>query len=918
MLTPEQEARQLIDEKLVAAGWLVQNYDAMNLFAGLGVAVCEFHTESGPADYVLFVDGKAVGIIEAKKVGTTLSGIAEQSSGYAASLKPEVPRVDGDKLPFLYQSTGVETTFRDDRDPKPRSRRVFSFHTPATLAEWAAENESLRTRLTQLPALEPGRMWDAQIEAVSNLERSLAENRPRALIQMATGSGKTFTTVNFVYRLIKHSTAKRVLFLVDRNNLGRQAFKEFDLFETPDDGRKFTELYNVQHLQSNVTDDVSKVHITTIQRLFSVLKGDPEYEEANEDEGLLVYEQALGEQAPREVAYNPAMPIEYYDFIVVDECHRSIYNLWRQVLEYFDAFLIGLTATPNNLTYGFFQGNLVQEYTRQRAVADGVNVDGQVFRIQTAITAGGSTIDAGVQVVVRDRQTREERWQVLDDDLHYEGRQLDRDVVSTDQITTVIRTFREKLFDEIFPGRSEVPKTLVFAKDDNHAEEIVNIIRREFGKGDDFCKKITYRVSGTSPEQLIQDFRNSYNPRIAVTVDMIATGTDIRPLEILLFMRNVKSRGLFEQMIGRGTRTISDTDFQSVTPGKQSKTHFVIVDAVGVVEQEKFDPKTLERSPGKSFKQLIDLTKYGTADEDTLSSLTSRLSRMNKQLTDAQQGRIEEVSGGVSLTTLMNGIVDALDLDNIETHAAAEGLSFEKAEQDLVQKALRPFASNPGLRDTLVDIRRIQEQTIDDVSQDRVIEAGFSEEATQRARQTVSSFRDYLKTHRDEFTALQIIFSQSYSQQQLTYAEVKALAEALAQPPNSWTTEALWRAYHQLERDRVRDVNGQRVLTDLVSLVRHAVELDEELAPYPELVRRRYESWLAAQEAAGRDFTAEQRWWLDEIAQYIGVNLSIKQEDLNVGDFNQRGGQVAAKKVFGAEITALLEELNLNLSSNAK
>ncbi len=544
MSTPEELARQNIDKQLAACGWEIQNRTGINLYAGRGVAVREFPLETGEADYLLFVDQKAAGVIEAKPEGTTLSGVADQAGKYSVGLPPTIPHVTL-PLPFMVESTGVETYFCDRRDPEPRSRRLFAFHRPETLAEWLAQPETLRHRLQGIPQDHPlisTHLWYAQVEAITNLELSFASDRPRSLIQMATGSGKTFTAVNFVYRLIKHAKAKRVLFLVDRNNLGRQSFKEFDQFVTPDDGRKFTELYNVQHLQSNVLDDVSKVHITTIQRLYSMLSGEAEFDPANEETSLWESGTALEGQPPKDVRYNPRIPIEYYDFIITDECHRSIYNLWRQVLEYFDAYIIGLTATPGKQTLGFFNQNLVMEYSRQRAVADGVNVDGEVYRIRTRITEQGSTIEKGWVVGKRDKRTRKQRWEQLEEDFSYDPDQLDRNVSSPSQIRTILKAYHQSLPD-LFPGRNEVPKTLVFAKDDNHAEEIVRIARELFGKGDDFCKKITYRATG-QPEDLISAFRTAYNPRLAVTVDMIATGTDIKPLEVLLFMRLVRSRVL--------------------------------------------------------------------------------------------------------------------------------------------------------------------------------------------------------------------------------------------------------------------------------------------------------------------------------------------------------------------------------------
>src|SRR5947209_1770536 len=359
---------------------------------------------------------------------------------------------------------------------------------------------------------------------------------------MATGAGKTTCAVASIYRLVKYGGAKRVVFLVDRATLGRQALKEFQAYTTPDDGRKFTELYNVQHLTSNKLDPVARVCISTIQRLYSMLKGH-DMDEALDETSLGDLDKVYREPVP--VVYNPRCPPEYFDVVFIDECHRSIYTVWRQVLEYFDAFLIGLTATPSKQTLGFFNQNLVTEYRHEDAVADGVNVPYEVYRIRTEITSQGSSVDAGFYVDKRDRETRKRRWERLDEEMTYSSDQLDRAVVAEDQIRTVMQTFKDKL-PELFPGRTIVPKTLIFAKDDSHAEDIVHIVREVFGKGNEFCKKITYRTTGEKPEDLIQSFRDSFDPRVAVTVDMISTGTDIRPLECLIFMRDVKSQVYFE------------------------------------------------------------------------------------------------------------------------------------------------------------------------------------------------------------------------------------------------------------------------------------------------------------------------------------------------------------------------------------
>ncbi len=901
----------------------------MNLYAGRGVAVREFRVQTGYSDYLLFVDKKAVGVVEAKPEGFPLAGVAEQAGGYAAGLPANIPMA-GSPLPFVYESTGVETYFRDNRDPAPRSRRVFAFHRPETLAEWGNQDNTLRAQLCRMPEQSPlitDGLWPAQVEAIRNLEHSFVEDKPRALIQMATGSGKTFTAVNFVYRLIKHGKAKRVLFLVDRNNLGRQTFKEFDQFVTPDDGRKFTELYNVQHLQSNVLDDVSKVHITTIQRLYSMLLGEPEFNAENEEVSLWEANGAIGYGQEREVRYNPRIPIEYYDFIITDECHRSIYNLWRQVLLYFDAFIIGLTATPSAQTFGFFNGNLVMEYSRRRAVADGVNVDGDVYRIRTRITDEGSTIEKGDWVGHRDRRTRRQRWEQLDEDFSYDPEDLDRQVVTPSQIRTILSTYRDSL-PEIFPGRTEVPKTLIFAKDDAHAEEIVRITREVFNAGDDFCQKITYRTTG-QPEELISAFRNSYKPRIAVTVDMIATGTDIKPLEVLIFMRAVRSRVLYEQMLGRGTRVITDTEFQGVTMTPQArKTRFVIVDAVGISEQNLVEPSTVDRRRSTPLRNLLNAAAVGAIDDDLLGSLANRLGLMERRLSAAQRQEVAALldvpdapERFTTLREVANALMDAVDNDRIQAQAVENGADpesgatdaqLETARQQLVERAIRPIAASPGLRNFLME----REILIDETSQDEVMERGFDNGASERARQLIESFQGFIQENQDKITALQILYNRPYTQERLDFDMLRDLAEQLNKQLHLidplYMTESLWQAYQKLERDRVRGVGQQRILADLVSLVRHAAQ-GEELEPYPQRVERRYQEWLRAKQEAGVTFTPQQRWWLDEIARHIGINISISLDDLNSFGFQQHGGELAAKRLFNAQLELLLSEMNNEL-----
>ena len=910
-MMPEEKARQEIDQLLRMAGWQVQDYNDLNLGASIGVAVREFPLRSGFADYLLFIDREAVGAIEAKAEGTTLSGVEEQTWGYLSGLQEEIPHTHN-PLPFGYESTGTETFFVNLNDPEPRSRRVFAFHKPETLRDFLCQDETLRARLKTMPSLVMGGLRDCQFEAIVNLEESFIGAKPRALIQMATGSGKTYAAVSFIYRLIKFAGAKRVLFLVDRKTLGEQALNEFKQYVTPDDGRKFTELYNVQHLTSNALDPVSRVCITTIQRLYSMLKGDAELDTQVEDQSL--FDVTPVPEKPVEISYNPQIPIETFDFVITDECHRSIYNLWRQVLEYFDAFLIGMTATPSKQTLGFFNQNLVMEYNHERAVADGVNVGYEVYRIQTEISTKGSKVEAGYYIDIRDKLTREKRWEMLDDDLEYKANQLDRNVVSMDQIRTVIRTFKEKL-PEIFPDRKEVPKTLIFAKDDSHAEDIVRIIRDEFDKGNDFCKKITYRTEEKA-ENLIASFRNSYYPRIAVTVDMISTGTDIKPLECLIFMRDVKSQVYFEQMKGRGTRTITPTDLESVTPGAHHKTHFVIVDAVGVCERDKTDTRPLERKKSVSFERLVKSVALGVRNRDTLTTLAGRLARLDREIDTKDREELKQVASGKPMKQIIHELLDAVDPDKQQAKAR-QIFQTEKPNEEQVKKATRELAGSacrlfddPKFRNTLIDIKKKSEQFIDELSKDTVIFAGGDSQALERASQVTASFQQFIEDNKDELTALQIIYSKPYGQRHLTYEQIKQLAEAIEKPPYRLTPELVWQAYEKLEKSKVEGAGPQKKLTNIISLVRFATGESQILQPFTETVNERFEDWIEDQEKAGNKFTPDQMEWLEMIKQHISMSLRIEMGDLEDVPFYERGGPIRAYKLFGQKLGGIMDDLN--------
>lgn len=924
---PEQIARDKIDQMLVDAGWVVQSKNEVDLGVGKGVAIREYQTDTKFADYVLFVDKKPVGIIEAKKEdeGHKLTIAEDQASEYA---KAKLKYLDNDPLPFVFESTGTITRFRDTRDPKPRGRTIFWFYRPETLAEWIKQDKSLRGRLLDIPKLNDAGLRPAQIVAINNLEESFKKNKPKALIQMATGAGKTFTPCTFVYRLLKYADAKRILFLVDTRNLGEQAEQEFMAFQPNDGNRQFTELYNVQRLTSSFIASDSQVCISTIQRMYSILKGE-ELEEGAEDENpnestWLEQQRNKGEAMP--VEYTPKVPIEQFDFIVIDECHRSIYNLWKQVLDYFDAFLIGLTATPDKRTFGFFEENVVSEYSHEESVLDGVNVPYDVYNIETEISQQGAKIKAGWWVDKRDKLTRKTRWQQEDEDTEYEKNHLDKNVVNPSQIRTIIRQFKKAIETEIFPerrdenGAYEMPKTLVFAKTDSHADDIIKIIRTEFGEGDDFCKKLTYKIK-EDPKSVLNRFRNSYYPRITVTVDMIATGTDVKPLEVLLFMRDVKSTNYFEQMKGRGTRTINKDALQLVSKTAHVKTHFVIVDAVGVTKSKKTDSRPLERKPSVALKDLLGAVTMGVADEDLFLSLTNRLIQLDRKLTEKEKENLLQHSKGKSLKQISKELLSAYDPDEIEERAKPiieaipieertpekEEKAHEEAQKELINEASSTF--NGKLTEYIEKVRVEHEQIIDSINIDTVTKSEWDKTSVDNAKEIVKDFRVYLEANKDEITALTIFYKQPYNRRYITFKMITEVFDKLKLDKPMLAPNYVWDAYSQIEE--VRGEKPLNELTAMVSLIRRACGIDKELTPFDKSIDENFKTWIFKQNAGKHNrFTPDQMDWLRDLKNHVVNSYHIEIDDLDYTPFDEKGGRGKMYQLFGAEMNEIIDELN--------
>jgi type I restriction enzyme, R subunit len=919
---PEQIARDNIDKQLLACGWIIQDIKHINLNAGIGVAVKEYSTDVGPADYILFVEGKPCGIVEAKREeeGHRMAVHESQAENYATA---KLKHLKNEALPFVYVSTGEITKFTDFTDPKPRAREVFSFHRPETLRDWLKKDKPLRKRLYDLPALKTDGLRECQISAIKKLETSFKENRPKALIQMATGSGKTFTAITFIYRLLKYAKAKRVLFLVDTKNLGEQAEQEFMAFVPNDDNRKFTELYSVQRLNSSYVATDSQVCISTIQRLYSILKGaelDEKLEEENPNEK---------KYQPKEippVEYDTKMPIEFFDFIVIDECHRSIYNLWKQVLEYYDAFEIGLTATPDKRTIGYFDQNLVSEYSHELAVADGVNVGYEVFIIDTKVTRRGATLWKGEYIEHRERLSRKKRMELQDEDEQYSAQQLDKDVVNPNQIRTIIKTFKENLptiFKERFDknGNFEVPKTLIFAKTDSHANDIIDIVREEFAEENKFCQKITY--NSVDPKSTLAQFRNDYYPRIAVTVDMIATGTDVKPLECLLFMRDVKSKNYFEQMKGRGTRTIDLDNLKKVTPtAKYTKDHFVIVDAIGVTKSCKTDSRPLEKKPGVPLKDLLQAIAVGARDDELFTSLAGRLARLDKQITDKEKKQFAQKANGKSVTQVAKDLLNAFNPDVLES--IEDKISNEKrgAPQTEIEKAIKAETEKlqneaakvftGDLNEYIDNVRKTHEQRIDHINPDEVLNAGWDKDNKTRATEIIRDFSAWMQQHKNELTALQIFYNQPFRRRELTFTMIKDVLEKLHSDRPALAPLNVWRAYEALEQ-----CNGspRNELTALVSLVRKVSGLDKSLTAYDKTVDKNFQDWVFKKQSGPIKFNEEQMQWLRMIKDYVINSFHIEKEDFDLNPFNALGGLGKMWQLFGEKTEEIIGEVNEELAA---
>jgi type I restriction enzyme R subunit len=909
-MLPEQKARLEIDRKLKDAGWQVVDRSEY-LPSVSAVAVREGLLKGNlEADYLLFVNGKAIGVLEAKKEDTALTEIvAAQAENYARKLLNWYPCWQN-PLPLVYLSNGKELLFRDIRDAQSEYQPMQRMHTPRETAKIA----DIHDEFAGLPYLSMRGLRKCQFEAVTQLENSFACGAKRALMVLATGAGKTFTACMASYRLLSYTPTKRILFLVDRNNLGKQAEGEFGTFRLTETGDPFNTIFVVERLKSPYIPPESNVVISTIQRLFAVLTGN----EFEEDDDWEDDRNPSDNEDVMELGNHITLSPDFFDTIIVDECHRSIYGRWQKVLTYFDkAKIIGLTATPVPETLAFFNNNMVANYTLEKSIADGINVDYRVYRIKTKVSDEGGTVKTGDNYNELTRYTQSNTLKVAEGQVAYGNKELDRSVINPAQIRLVLENFRDAVYSELFPDREPdmqfIPKTLIFAKNDNHATRIVETVQEVFRRGDpcgrpnpdpcgrpdlppDFVQKITYSAGDSA--KLIRNFRNDKSFRIAVTVNLVATGTDIKPLEILVFMRDVASAPLYTQMKGRGVRTIGDEQLRTVTPNATSKDLFYLVDAVGVTESEKFVPKPGEDTPpvNPTLEELLEKTAYGYLPDGYLRLLASRLSRINAK--SEEKHRIEFARlAGTTMHDLAMSIFNAFDSENVlPEFISSNGPNTER-------KALVALlANNPEARKYLLVLNAGFVKILIP-GEDELIYTGFSKE---EAASTTQAFEEYVNTHKDEVEALRII----YNNQSLpvTYSVLVDLKQKLLSTDVRFRQAQLWNFYSIVNKSKVVQLekNEREVLTNLIQLVRYAFGLIAELRSLPSLAAQRFELWCGQNQ---RPLTESQKEIMKQIVGYIVANGAYTNEDLR-----EENIQVFAQlvKTFGSAnaVDEVLESLS--------
>ena len=863
-MTPEEKARQKIDQWFADAGWKVINredYEPTCTAVAIREGLLKGNLE---ADYFLFINGKAVGVLEAKRedIDALSDKVCEQAALYAKSV-PLIYQTYQKPLPFIFTSNGKELYFCDFRKQEQNFKQIMAIPTPYELVRQLGISDYF----AGLPTLQKKGLRDCQYEAVTELEKSFRSGQNRALMVLATGAGKTYTACLAAYRLLSYTPMRRILFLVDRNNLGKQAEGEFGTFRLTETGDAFNTIFTVNRLRSSSIPSDSNVIISTIQRLFSFLKGDA-IDDGDEDEDNEPAEEVV-------LPPNPHLPHDYFDLIIIDECHRSIYGNWRKVLEYFDtARLVGLTATPVPETMAFFNNNRIVNYTLEKSIIDGVNVDCRVYRIKTKVTENGGAILEGETVKEETRYTGEVKTVCNKETKNYTNKELNRSIVNPAQIKLILSTYRDAVYTELFtdPQREAnfdyLPKTLIFALNEAHATNIVQIAKEVFGRTDNrFVQKITYSTGDSN--ELIRQFRNDKDFRIAVTCTLVATGTDVKPLEVVMFMRDVESLPLYIQMKGRGVRTIGDEQLRNVTPNAFSKDCFYLVDAVGVTEHELSIPTTTDGPTTKTItlKELLERISHGYLPDEYLKRLAATLARIYNKANTSQRNEFARLAHD-DMKELASRIYAAFENDALPPFVSTDEPNNER------KGLVSPLANHADARRYLLILAAGFVETLMP-GEDTLISKGFSIE---EAQNTTKAFEEFCREHSDKIEALRIIYNNEG--EPITYSMLKDLEHKLKMANNHFSSKQLWNSYAIVSPNRVRRATTKEesdALTNIIQLVRYAFRQIERLDSLVATSKQYFNLWLGQNQ---RNITDKQREIVSHIVDYIAANGACTVKDI--------------------------------------
>lgn len=877
-MTPEEKARQKIDQWFTDAGWEVINRDEYEP-TSTAVAIREgLLKDNLEADYFLFISGKAVGVLEAKREETDAfsSKVCEQAALYARSV-PNIYQTYQKPLPFIFTSNGKELYFCDFREQDHYFKQIMTIPTPHELVKKLGINDYF----AGLPTLRKKGLRDCQYEAITELEKSFRSGQKRALMVLATGAGKTYTACLAAYRMLSYTPMRRVLFLVDRNNLGKQAEGEFGTFRLTENGEAFNTIFTVNRLRSSFIPSDSNVIISTIQRLFSFLKGDAIEDNDDDDENEPAEEVTLPP--------NPNLPHDYFDMIIIDECHRSIYGNWCKVLEYFDtARLVGLTATPIPETMAFFNNNRIVNYTLEKSIVDGVNVDCRVYRIKTQVTETGGAILEGEKFKEETRYTGEVKTVSSKETKTYTNKELNRSIINPAQIKLILSTYRDVVYTELFndpqrePNMDYLPKTLIFALNEAHATNIVQIAKEVFGRTDDrFVQKITYSAGDSN--ELIRQFRNDKDFRIAVTCTLVATGTDVKPLEVVMFMRDVESLPLYIQMKGRGVRTIGDEQLRNVTPNAFSKDCFYLVDAVGVTEHEKTIPTATDESTTKiiTLKELLERISHGYFPDEYLKRLAATLARIYNKADDSQRAEFARLSYD-DMKELSARIYDALEKGTLPPFVNTEKPNLER------KGLVSPLANHADARRYLLILAAGFVNTLMP-GEDTLISKGFS---IDEAKCTTEAFEEFCRENADEIEALRIIYNNEG--EPITYSMLKELEHKLKIANNHLAPKQIWNSYAILSPSKVKRSTTKEesdALTNIIQLVRFAFRQIERLDSVVTTSKQYFNLWLGQNQ---REITDKQREVISRIVDYIASNGACTVRDIREDDATHAAQMIRA------------------------